>query len=177
MQPTGSCENGRSSTITLRCNPEKSGQGKLNLPRLGDYVVFCSFFFPTIVVFFSFWIWMKMISNIIRMRMDKGNTALYMSKLCKKLLNKSYTLVKWIIYFTIYCSKFIYQTTLFKQFRMMEYFFSFELLFNHTSNCITSDNCIVHLKNKTFKYLCLFFQHLSWRNMWRMHIPLLVGEL
>uniref|UniRef100_A0A673BA97 Si:dkey-153k10.9 n=1 Tax=Sphaeramia orbicularis TaxID=375764 RepID=A0A673BA97_9TELE len=32
MQPTGSCENGRSSIITLRCNPDKSGQGELTLP-------------------------------------------------------------------------------------------------------------------------------------------------
>ncbi|XP_039617411.1 UPF0577 protein KIAA1324-like homolog [Polypterus senegalus] len=31
-QPTSSCENGRNSVISLRCNPEKTGRGQLSVP-------------------------------------------------------------------------------------------------------------------------------------------------
>lgn len=32
-QPTASCDHGRSSVITVRCNPEKSDRGELSVPR------------------------------------------------------------------------------------------------------------------------------------------------
>ncbi len=73
-QVTASCDQGRSSVITVRCNPEKSEQGELSVPR---YVVVES----VCESVFSFLL--KMLFSLI----NEHDTATYMTGKCSFILH------------------------------------------------------------------------------------------